>query len=114
MNLISLFHIYAVVITFKNGLFSIFKLRGIKKQLSMEVPNPRATTEIRSKWGGIYFGLGVAGLFFPIPEVYKTIGIVYMVSNVIRGISMILDKSIDRAGIQGMSYEIILAFLLFL
>ena len=114
MNLISLFHIYAVVITLKNGLFSIFKLRGIKKQLSMEAPNPRATTEIRSVWGGLYFGLGIAGLVFPIPEVYKTIGIVYMVSNVIRGMSMIFDRSIDRAGIQGMSYEIILAFLLFL
>ena len=113
MNLISLFHIYAVVITLKNGLFSALKIR-LNYKIKVDPASPRATTEMRSMWGGIYLGLGIAGLIFPTPEVYKTIGIMYIVSNVIRGISLLLTKSIDKSGLQSMSYEVILAVFLFL
>jgi hypothetical protein len=114
MNLISLLHIYAVVITLKNGLFSGLRIRGLEPRLGMESFSPRAKTEVRTMWGGLYLGMGIAGLVFSAPEVYKMIGIAYMVSNVIRGISMIVGKSADRAGLQRMSYEIILAVFLFL
>ncbi len=114
MNLVTLFHIYAVVITIKNGLFSALKLGWIKNKSGMETANPRATTEMRAVWGGLLLGLGIAGLVFPIPEVYKTIGIVYVARNVIRGVSMLVEKSTDRAAIQEISYEVILAILLFL
>ncbi len=114
MTLVTLFHIYAVVITIKNGLFSALKLGWIKNKSGMETANPRATTEMRAAWGGLLLGLGIAGLVFPIPEVYKTIGIVYVVRNVIRGVSMLVEKSIDRATIQEITYEVILAILLFL
>lgn len=80
----------------------------------MEAPTPRAITEIRAVWGGLYLGLGIAGLVFPIPEVYKMIGITYLVSNVICGISLAIDKSIDRVNLQSISYEVILAVFLFL
>ena len=99
MTLVTLFHIYAVVITIKNGLFSALKLGWIKNKSGMETANPRATTEMRAVWGGLLLGLGIAGLVFPIPEVYKTIGIVYVVRNVIRGVSMLVEKSIDRASL---------------
>jgi hypothetical protein len=112
MNVIALLHIYAVIITLKNGFFSVVKVLGTKKKIGMETSSPRATTEIRAVWGGIYLGLGIAGLVFPIPEVYKTLAIAYAVSNGIRGISMVIDKSIDRLCLQSMSYEVVLAFLL--
>lgn len=114
MNLIMLFHIYAVVITIKNGLFSALKLGWIKNKSGLETSSPRATTEMRAIWGGLLLGLGIAGLVFPLPEVYKTIGIVYVVRNGIRAVSMVLEKSTDRASLQGISYEVILAILLFL
>jgi hypothetical protein len=114
MTLVTLFHIYAVVITIKNGLFSALRLGWIKNKSGMETLTPRATTEMRAVWGGLLLGLGIAGLVFPIPEIYKTIGIVYMVRNVIRGVSMVLERSTDRAGLQGISYEVILAILLFI
>ena len=114
MNLISLFRIYAIVITLKNGVFSGLRLRGLEPRLGMETFSPRAKTEVRTMWGGLYLGMGIAGLVFPSPEVYKMIGIAYMVSNVIRGLSMMFGKSVDRAGLQRMSYEIILAVFLFL
>jgi hypothetical protein len=114
MNLIALFHIYAVVITLKNGLFSALKLGWIKKKSGLETPSPRATTEMRAMWGGLLLGLGIAGLVFPLPEVYKTIGIVYMVRSVIRGVFMVVEKSTDKVSLQGISYEVILAIFLFL
>ena len=114
MNLVMLFHLYAVVITLKNGLFSALKLGWIKNKSGIETSSPRATTEMRALWGGLLLGLGIAGLVFPTPEVYKTIGIVYVVRNVIRGVSMVVEKSTDRAALQGISYEVILAILLFI
>ncbi len=114
MNLIALFHLYAVVITIKNGLFSAVKLGWIKNKSGVETASPRATTEMRAVWGGLLLGLGIAGLVFPVPEVYRSIGIVYVVRNVMRGVSMVVEKSSDRAGLQGISYEVILAILLFI
>jgi hypothetical protein len=114
MNLISLAHIYAVVITLKNGLFSGLRMRRLEPHLGMEPFSPRAKTETRAIWGGLYLGMGIAGLVFPTEEVYKMIGIAYLVSNVIRGISMMVGRSVDRVGLQRMVYEIILAVFLFL
>ena len=114
MNLIALLHLYAVVITIKNGLFSALKLGRIKNKSGLETSTPRAITEMRAVWGGLLLGLGIAGLVFPVAEVYKTIGIVYVVRNVVRGVSMVVEKSTDRASLQDISYEIILAIFLFL
>ncbi len=114
MNLIALFHLYAVVITIKNGVFSALKLGWIKNKSGIDTPNSRATTEMRSLWGGLLLGMGIAGLVFPLPDVYKAIGIVYVVRNVVRGVSMVVEKSTDRTSLQAISYEVILAILLFL
>jgi len=114
MNLIALFHLYAVVITLKNGLFSALKLRWIKNRSGIQTPRPRATTEMRATWGGLLLGLGIAGLVFPLPEVYKTIGIVYVIRSMIRGIYMVVEKYTDKTSLQGISYEVILAIFLFL
>jgi len=114
MNLVALFHLYAVVITIKNGLFSALKLGWIKNKSGIETPTPRATTEMRAVWGGLLLGLGIAGLVFPRPEVYKTLGMVYVVRNVVRGVSMLVEKSTDKASLQAISYEVILAILLFI
>ena len=69
---------------------------------------------MRAVWGGLLLGLGIAGLVFPLPQVYKTIGIVYVVRSVIRGISMVVEKSTDKVVLQAISYEVILAIFLFL
>lgn len=114
MNLVVLFHIYAVVITIKNGLFNALKLRWIKYKSGIEPPTPSAITELRASWGGILLGMGIAGLLFPIPAVYKSIGIVYFVRSLISGASMALEKSTDKAGLQNIVYETILAIFLFL
>ena len=60
MNLISLFHIYAVVITLKNGLFSALKIR-LNYKIKVEPANPRAKTEIRSMWGGSIWAWALPG-----------------------------------------------------
>jgi hypothetical protein len=114
MGVITLLHLYAIIITIKNGFFSAIKLRGMNVVTGMEIISPRIKTEIRSTWGGLLLGLGIAGLVYPTPVVYKTLAIVYVARNAIRGISMIIEKSIDRVGLQGISYEIILAIILFL
>jgi len=114
LNLVALFHIYAVVITIKNGLFSVLKPAWIKNASLIGPTSPRAKTEIRSIWGGLYLGLGVAGLVFPVPEVYRTIAIVYITSNLIRAALMVIRRSFTKSIFQTITYELILSAFLFL
>lgn len=114
MNLVNLFHIYAVVITLKNGLFSTLKPSWIKNASLVSPTTPRAKTEVRSVWGGLYLGLGIAGLAFPIPEVYRTIAIVYITSSLVRTASMMVSKSFTKSIFQTITYELILSGFLFL
>ena len=69
MNLVTLFHLYVVVITLKNGIFSLLKLGWIKQKSGIETSSPRATTEIRAVMWGTFIGLGIAAFIFPIAEV---------------------------------------------
>jgi hypothetical protein len=114
MNLISLFHIYAVVITLKNGFFSALKPAWVKNAPLVDPATSRAKTEMRSMWGGLYLGLGIAGLVYPVTEVYRTIAIVYIASNLVRIISMVINRTYPKSIFQTISYEIILTVFLFL
>jgi len=114
LNLVNLFHIYAVVITLKNGFFPTLKPAWIKNATLVAPTSPRAKTEVRSIWGGLYLGLGIAGLAFPVPEVYRTIAIVYITSSLVRAVSMVISRSFSKSIFQTITYELILSAFLFL
>jgi hypothetical protein len=114
MTLIVILKYFAVIVTLLTGLYSLFAPKKIKGFTGLEASTPRATTEIRAVMGGTFVGLGIAALIFPIREIYLTLAITYAAIAVIRGISMIVDKSMVRSNLISLATEVLLVIILFL
>jgi len=95
-------------------LYSLFQPRKIKGFTGLEASSPRATTEIRAVMGGTFVGLGLAALVFPIKEVFMTLGMAYAAIGLIRAISMVLDKAMEKSNLISLATEIVLVVILFL
>ncbi len=114
MTLIVILKYFAVIVTLLTGLYSLFAPKKIKGFTGLEASTPRATTEIRAVMGGTFVGLGVAALIFPVREIYLTLAITYIAIAVIRGVSMIVDKSMVQSNLISLATEVVLVILLIL
>jgi len=114
MDFIQILKVFAVVVTLLTGLYSLFQPKKIKGFTGLEASSPRATTEIRAVMGGTFVGLGIAALLFPIREVYLMLGITYAAIGAIRGVSMVLDKSMEKSNLISLATEVLLVVILIL
>ena len=114
MTFVQILQILAVVVTLLTGVYSLVQPKKIKGFTGLEASSPRAITEIRAVMGGTFVGLGIAALVFPIPEVYKTLAIMYAAIALIRGISMVVDKSVVRSNVISLATEVVLVIILVL
>jgi hypothetical protein len=114
MDIILILKIIAIIVTVLTGVYSLVQPKKIKGFTGLEASSPRVTTEIRAVMGGTFIGLGIAAFVFPIPEVYKTLAITYAFIAVIRGISMVVDKSIEKSNLISLATEVIFAIILYL
>jgi hypothetical protein len=114
MSIIQILKIVAVVVTLLTGIYSLVQPKKIKGFTGLEASSPRATTEIRAVMGGTFIGLGIGALLFPIREVYLTLAIAYAAICVIRGISMVVDRSMVRSNLISLVTEVILVIILVL
>lgn len=114
MTFMQILQIIAVVVTLLTGVYSLVQPKKIKGFTGLEASSPRALTEIRAVMGGTFVGLGIAALIFPIPEVYKTLAIMYAAIGVIRGVSMVVDKSMVQSNVISLATEIVLVVILVL
>lgn len=112
MNLLTILQILVVVATILTGVAALFWPRGIQGFIGLNAPGGRGITEIRSIFGGLFIGLGLAILLLNTPEVYKLLGITYGAIGAVRAISMVADKSIERSNLISLVVEIIFAILL--
>ncbi len=114
MVFIQILKIFAVVVTLLTGLYSLVQPKKIKGFTGLEASSPRAITEIRSVMGGTFVGLGIAALIFPTLEVYLTLAITYAAIAAIRGVSMVIDKSMVKSNLISLATEVILVVILVL
>ena len=114
MTFIQILKIFAVVVTLLTGLYSLLQPKKIKGFTGLEASSPRAITEIRAVMGGTFVGLGIAALLFPINELYYTLAITYAAIGLIRGISMVVDHSVERSNVISLATEVVLVILLVL
>lgn len=114
MDFIQILKIFAVVVTLLTGLYSLIQPRKIKGFTGLEASSPRATTEIRAVMGGTFVGLGAAALIFPVREVYLMLGITYAAIGLIRAVSMVVDKSMEKSNLISLVTEVLLVVILFL
>jgi hypothetical protein len=114
MSFILILKLFAVVVTLLTGLYSLVQPKKIKGFTGLEASSPRATTEIRAVMGGTFVGLGAAALIFPIREVYLMLGITYAAIAAIRGVSMVVDKSMEKSNLISLATEVLLVVILVL
>jgi len=73
----------------------------------------RGISEIRSIFGGLFIGLGVAPLFLG-GSTYRMLGIAYLAIALARIFSMVFDKSYDNSNIISLAIEIVFGIVLVL
>lgn len=100
--------------TVLTGIISLFWPRKVRNFTGLEVRGGRGITEIRSILGAFFIGLGVAAIYFNIPETYQMLGFTYLVVAVVRGISMFVDNSIVSSNVISVIVEIVFGVILVL
>jgi len=109
---ISILQIIAVIGTILTGLYSILAPTKIEGFTGIKPIGGRGITEIRSVFGGLFAGLGMATFFLDSAIAYPMLGIMYLAIGVIQAISMVLDKSIERSNIISLAVEILFGIVL--
>jgi hypothetical protein len=109
---IQILQIIAAVGTILTGLFSLIKPEAVTGFTGLRPEGGRGITEIRAILGGFFIALGAAPLFLNSPVAYMMLGIAYLGVAVVRGISMVVDKSIIQSNVISLIVEIIFGVIL--
>jgi len=105
---------FAAVATILTGVVSLIWPLQIRGFTGLEVRGGRGVTEIRAVLGAFFIGLGAAALYFNLPETYAMLGITYLTVAIVRGISMVVDKSVVSSNVISVLVEIVFGIILVL
>jgi uncharacterized protein YjeT (DUF2065 family) len=94
------------------GLVCIAMPKGIRGLTGLAADTPRALSEIRA-FGGGFVGLGLAPLLWPQPAVYHTLGLAYLVTAVVRLVSIVADRSYAPSNWASLVLEVAFGLALF-
>lgn len=111
MTFLMVLKIIAAVATALTGLLALVKPTAIYGFTGLIANGVRGISEIRSIFGGLLIGLGVAPLFLG-GNAFRMLGIGYLAIAVARLFSMIFDKSYDSSNIISLVIEIVLGVIL--
>jgi hypothetical protein len=114
MHILKLLQIIAVVGTILTGMLSLFWPKMAEGFTGLTAPGGRGITEIRAVLGGLFIGLGIAVFVLGTREVYQMLGIMYLAIGVVRAVSMVVDKSVERSNIISLVVEILFGVILVL
>lgn len=109
---INIIHIIAALGTVGTGCLALFSPKSIHGFTGLKAETSRGITEIRAVFGGFFIALGAAPLLLQAPAAYQMLGIAYLVVAVVRFLSMIADKSVDRSNIISLVIEILFGLVL--
>ena len=112
--ILRILQIIAAVGTIGTGVVSLFWPRSVTGFTGLSPQGPRGITEIRAVLGGFFVALGVIPLVLDAPAAYQMLGITYLGVAVVRAISMIVDKSVERSNVISVVVEIVFGVILVL
>jgi hypothetical protein len=111
---LSILQIISVIGTILTGLFALLAPTKIQGFTGIQPLGGRGITEVRSIFGGLFIGLGLAAFLLDSAVAYPMLGIVYFAIGVVRAASMLIDQSIERSNIISLVVEIIFGIILVL
>ena len=111
---IQILKIIAGIATIITGIVSLFWPLNVTDFTGLEPQGGRGITEIRTILGALFVGLGAAVLLYNSKEAYMILGITYLVMAVVRGVSILVDKSAESSNIISLAVEFVFGVLLIL
>lgn len=110
--IIHILQIIAAIATILTGLYSLIKPTAITGFTGLQPVGGRGITEIRSILGGVFIALGAVPLALNAPVAYMMLGITYLVIALVRGVSILIDKSAVSSNIISLVVEIVFGIIL--
>jgi hypothetical protein len=110
--ILNILQIVAIIGTILTGLFSLLAPTKIQGFTGIKPVGGRGITEVRSIFGGLFIGLGLAAFLLDSAVTYPLIGIVYFAIGAVRAVSMFIDKSIEQSNIISLVVEIVFGIIL--
>ena len=104
----------AALATILTGVASLFWPMKVLSFTGLNVQGGRGVTEIRTILGALFVGLGVAVLYFNMPQTYQMLGITYLVMALVRLVSIFVDDSATSSNIISVVAELVLGIILVL
>ncbi|MCJ7717550.1 MAG: DUF4345 family protein [Anaerolineales bacterium] len=112
--LLQILKVIAGVATIVTGIVSLFWPLKVPGFTGLEPNGGRGMTEIRTILGALFVGLGAAVLFYNSSEGYTILGITYLAMGLVRGISILVDKSAVSSNIISLIVELVFGIILVL
>ncbi len=101
-------------ITILLGVLLLLQPKNVRNFTELEPANPQGKIELRAVMGGTLIGIGLAAFLFPVLQVYKSLAITFFAITAVRGVMMIIDKSINRSNLISLLISGVLAVLYYL
>jgi len=111
MSVLMVLKMIAALATVATGLLALIKPGAAYGFTGLTAPGPRGVSEIRSIFGGLFIGLGLAPLFLG-TAAYLMLGIGYLAIAAARAFSIVFDKSYAQSNWISLGIEIILGVIL--
>ena len=111
MDFLLVLKIIAALATVATGLLALVKPTAVYGFTGLTAPGVRGISEIRSIFGGLFIGVGVAPLFLG-PVAYQMLGVGYLAIALARLVSILIDKSYDKSNWISLGIEIVLGVIL--
>lgn len=111
MQISMILKIFAAVLTAATGLLALVRPSAVPGFTGMEPEGPRGVSEIRSIFGGLFIGLGLAPLILG-GSAYTMLGIAYLAIAIARAFSILFDKSYAKSNWISLGIEIVLGVIL--
>ncbi len=100
------------VATVATGVVSLFWPLRVPGFTGLEPTGGRGITEIRTILGALFVALGAVVLFYRTPEAYMILGVTYLGMALVRGISIVVDRSAVSSNIISFIVELVFGILL--
>jgi len=104
---------YAInIATVFTGVVSLLWPLKVQEFTGLTATGGRGITEIRTILGALFVGLGIASQVYNQKETYAMLGITYLAMALVRGISIVADKSAVSSNIISFATELVFGLIL--
>ena len=111
MNILLVLKIIAALATAATGLLALVRPSAAYDFTGLNAAGVRGVSEVRSVFGGLFIGLGLAPFFLGSAG-YTMLGIAYLAIAAARAFSIVFDKSYAQSNWISLGIEIVLGVIL--